>query len=171
MIIELKQGFENYSSSILSKDLFDNSMQHKKSYNRNACFIYPSNRISMSPIINVKTYEKGIVKKTWKEKIVMLLKQKNIKVDDEYLWEKLLNRLDEKRTQLLCRIIEYLIEKYNFSIELYQTDGDLEELYFVIHFPPEISEEEIDEKIFQLAEYRRSIDEGKLLWFVGFTSQ
>lgn len=106
------------------------------------------------------------------DSILELIRRKNVKVDDEYLLKILLRKLEEERLSLLYQIMDYLIKNsYKFSIEVYETDGDLESLYFVIHFAPETDEEKIDEEILKLAKYKRSIDKNKLLWFVGFARE
>ena len=105
-----------------------------------------------------------------KRRITKLIEKKNIKVNDKYLLNELLDKLEVESLNLLYQIIEYLIKNnYRFSIGVYETDGDLEQIYFIIHFPSKTQGEEIDKEILKLARYKMSIDKNNLLWFVGFT--
>lgn len=104
--------------------------------------------------------------------LLNIIRNNGIEVDDEFLLNNLLDKLEKARLKVLLQIIDYLIKNnYKFSIEVYETDGDLEHLYFVIHFPPVVDRKKINEEILKLAKYKRSIDKNKLLWFAGFARE
>lgn len=162
MNIEVKrQDFGSYGSSILFSPILEQIMSERYKYED--VLLKQDTAISLSVAEKIETS---------KNRILSIIKDRNIKVDDEYLFNSLLNKLEKERIDLLYQIIDYLIKyNYKFSIEVYKTDGDLEHLYFVIHFPPETDEEKIDEEILRLAKYKRSIDKNKLLWFIGFARE
>ena len=100
------------------------------------------------------------------------MKKGTIAVKDEILFYNLLNKLSQSEIQLIADIVQKLLDDgYSFHIEVYETDGDLEDLYFVIHYKGGIPDEHIDEDIFKLNEYVREIDRDRILWFVGFASE
>lgn len=107
-----------------------------------------------------------------KEELIKLLKNRNIIVKDERLFCSLLGKLYQDEIQLIVHIVKMLLnEARSFHIEVYETDGDLEDLYFVIHYKGNTSDEDIEEDIFKLNEYVRKIDKNRVLWFVGFASE
>ncbi len=109
---------------------------------------------------------------TLKENLIRLLKNEKITIKDEKLFYNLLNKLHQDEIQLVLYTVKKLLdENYSFHIEVYETDGDLEDLYFVIHYEKDTPDDRIDEEIFRLNEYVREIDKEKVLWFVGFTSE
>lgn len=168
MNVQLGKVFEDFSSSIqLSHILIPYEYKHYK----------PNFKLHSQQNINLQQNTSVILdtikrKVMSKNKILELIKERSIKVDDRYLLASLLEKLDEERLGLLYHVMDYLLENnYKFSIEVYESDGDLEDLYFVIHFVSETDDEKIDEEILKLANYKRSIDKNKLLWFVGFTRE
>lgn len=168
MNVQVSKGFESFGSSILLSHILK---QHIYKPYKPDFEINPQQNINLQQNTAVIL---STIKETriFEETILELIRRKNVKVDDEYLLKILLGKLEEERLSLLYQIMDYLIKNsYKFSIEVYETDGDLESLYFVIHFAPETDEEKIDEEILKLAKYKRSIDKNKLLWFVGFARE
>ncbi len=109
---------------------------------------------------------------TLKENLIRLLKNRKITIKDEKLFYNFLNKLHQDEIQLVLYTVKKLLdENYSFHIEVYETDGDLEDLYFVIHYEKNTPDDRIDEDIFKLNEYVREIDKEKVLWFVGFASE
>jgi len=109
---------------------------------------------------------------TPKEELIRLLKNRKIVIKDEQLFHNLLKKLYQDEIQLITDIVKKLLnEGRSFHIETYETEGDLEDLYFVIHYDGNISDEDVEEDIFKLNEYVREIDKNNVLWFVGFASE
>jgi len=109
---------------------------------------------------------------TPKEELIELLRNKNIVIKNEWLFYNLLEKLSSDKIKLITQIVEKLLqENYSFHIEVYETDGDLEELYFVIHYSDNLSDEEIDEDLFRLSEYVREINNNKVPWFIDFARE
>ena len=169
MNVQVSKGFESFGSSILLSHI--SKQPSYKPYK-------PDFEINLQQNTNLQHDTAVILSTTIKEigkseeAILELIRRKNVKVDDENLLKNLLGKLEPERLNLLYQIMDYLIKNnYKFSIEVYETDSDLESLYFVIHFAPETNEEKIDEEILKLAKYKRSIDKNKLLWFVGFARE
>jgi len=109
---------------------------------------------------------------TPKEELIRLLKNRKIVIKDEQLFHNLLKKLYQDEIQLITDIVKKLLnENRSFHIETYETEGDLEDLYFVIHYDGNISDEDVEEDIFKLNEYVREIDKNNILWFVGFASE
>ncbi len=109
---------------------------------------------------------------TPKEEMIRLLKNRKIVIKDERLFYRLLEKLYQDEIQLIIDIVKKLLEENrSFHIEVYETEGDLEDLYFVIHYKDNISDEDVEEDIFKLNEYVREIDKNNVLWFVGFASE
>lgn len=107
-----------------------------------------------------------------REELIRLLKNKNVMVKDEQLFYGLLKKLYQDEIKLITDIVRKLLnENHSFHIEVYETDGDLEDLYFVIHYGENVLDENVEEDIFRLNEYVREIDKDKALWFVGFASE
>lgn len=109
---------------------------------------------------------------TPKEELIRLLKNRKIVIKDEPLFHSLLNKLYQDEIQLITDIVrELLNENRSFHIETYETEGDLENLYFVTHYDSNISDADVEEDIFKLNEYVREIYKENVLWFVGFASE
>ncbi len=109
---------------------------------------------------------------TAKEELLKLLKNRNIIIKNEHLFYHLLKKLYQDEIQLILHIVRKLLnEDRLFHIEVYETEGDLEDLYFVIHYGCGISDEYIEEDIFNLNEYIREIGKDKTLWFLNFASE
>lgn len=160
MSFEITWGFEGFPPYVLLSSTLG---QSKSAYYKPES----STNFKQDTAISLSTTEK-----IWKDKMIELIEKNNIKVNDKYLLDELLDKLEEERMTLLYQITEYLIKNnYRFSIEVYETDGDLEQLYFVVHFPSKADEEEIDKEILYLVEYKMNIDKNKLLWFVGFADE
>lgn len=104
-------------------------------------------------------------------RLVKFLENKNVVINDKPTFYNLLNKLNQNEIQLLFMIVKYLFSKnYSFYINTYETDGDLENLYFVIHYDNEVPNKYIEQELLNLYEFTRRIDKDKTLWFVGFVS-
>ena len=113
----------------------------------------------------------GELRTTLKEELIRLLREREIVIKDEQLFNKLLEKLYPDEIELITRIVKKLIdENYSFHIEVYETEGDLEKLYFVIHYKSNLPSEEVKKDLFRLNEYVREINKN-VLWFVGFASE
>jgi len=109
---------------------------------------------------------------TPRERFIKFLRSRNILIQNEKAFYNLLNKLYQDEIQLIFEVVERLFNKnYSFHIEVYETDGDLEDLYFVIHYRGDVSDEYIEEDLFNLNEFVREIDKDKVLWFIGFASE
>ena len=107
-----------------------------------------------------------------KEELLRFLKNRKIVIENEQLFHSLLNKLYQDEIRLITDIVRKLLnENRSFHIETYETEGDLEDLYFVIHYDSNISDADVEEDIFKLNEYVREIDKENVLWFVGFASE
>lgn len=108
----------------------------------------------------------------FRHRFIRFLKNKNVFIQDEKSFHALLNKLYQDEIQLLFEIVKRLFNNnHSFHIEIYETDGDLESLYFVIHYSSDESDEYIEKELWDLYEFVREIDKDKILWFVGFVSE
>ena len=109
---------------------------------------------------------------TQREELINLLKSRNISIEEELVFKNLLDKLHSTEIKLITDIVRKLLkENRSFHIEVYETEGDLEDLYFVIHYEDKVSDEYIEKDIFKLNELVRKIDKNKILWFVSFASE
>jgi len=134
--------------------------------------VYRSKRFYSYGVPLTIKFIKGTTPREEREKLLQFFKSKNVKIDQEDLFRKLLEKLNSEEIRLIERIATELINgKYNFHIEVYETDGDLENLYFIIHFPEEKPYEQVEEELFQIDEFKRKIDKNKILWFINFATE
>jgi len=111
------------------------------------------------------------IRTTLKEELIGLLRKRKIVIENEQLFYDLLEKLYPDEIELITRIVKKLLdENYSFHIEVYETEGDLEKLYFVIHYKSNLPNEEVKKDLFRLNEYVREINKN-VLWFVGFASE
>lgn len=128
-----------------------------------------SKSILLSTVLE-ETYKKHI--HTADIDLYDLIQQNGIYVYNEHTFKSLIKKLDKKEHKLLYEILNHLLEnEKKFHIEVYPTDGDIEQLYFVVHYDKEISEEKIEKDLFNLNEYLMEIDKKGIMWFVGFASE
>jgi hypothetical protein len=100
-------------------------------------------------------------------KIVRYLRNKKVVIKDEKLFNNLLKKLSSDDARLIAVITAKLVEENKpFHIEVYESESDLEDLYFVIHYDTDVADEIIEEDIFNLNEYLRKVDKDYFLWFV-----
>jgi len=103
----------------------------------------------------------------WREKLVRYLRNKKVVIKDEKLFNNLLKKLSSDDARLIAVITAKLVEENKpFHIEVYESESDLEDLYFVIHYDTDVADKIIEEDIFNLNEYLRKVDKDYLLWFV-----
>lgn len=104
--------------------------------------------------INTKDVEEKI------ELIKNFIQENNIEVDNEKLFDSYLVNIGEKVSSFY-EVLEYLHEKVSdktlqrFSIELFDTYecNEIEELYFLLYFPDDVSEEQTEQVLFELSDF------------------
>lgn len=104
------------------------------------------------------------------EEFRYLIKEYAIEIVDEKLLEKFTSKIYQDELKVIVLIIKELKKNnHNFHIELYETDGDIESFYFVLHFPASMPFDDIKKKLLELYDFARRYHENKNLWFVGFS--
>lgn len=106
------------------------------------------------------------------ERFIDFLCEKQILVNDYKKLKEILDKISFKDILLLFKLIKELLKRqYDFYLEIYENENNINDLYFIIKFSENYSKEDIDKEINNLYEFLYQIDKNCNLWFIKFIEE
>ncbi|GAB6073291.1 hypothetical protein JCM14244_16680 [Venenivibrio stagnispumantis] len=110
-----------------------------------------------------------------KEELVNFLKDKRDIIGNLENFNNFIEKLNENEIDVFFKLLKKLInEKRNFRIKIFKTEGNLEEVNFIIYYSKEMPYEKIEKDIFEINEFlEQNLNLNKIgknsdLWYIGF---